>query len=196
MNHQTKNFETHIALFLKKSNNQIEKKFKKNYEHLFQSSIFSELLKINHEHIIKLYEINRTNKTLTFEYFPSISLRERLKSHQKINYKELIQIFRQMAYSIDFLHKNNIAHIDINDTNFLINNNLEIKLNDFDFIEILNENNQALKKIDILAFAILVYRIIQLPSHWNAIKHLTFKFNSNNIDSSNCENFLQKLGLK
>jgi serine/threonine protein kinase len=196
MNHQTKNFETQIAFFLQKTNNQIEKKFKKSYEHLFQPNIFSKLLKINHEYIIKLYEINEINKTLTYEYFESISLREKLKLDNNIDFITLKKILQDIAISIDYLHQNNIAHIDINDTNILINTSFEVKLNDFDFIEILNQKNQSLKQIDILAFAILVYRLIQLPYQWNAINHMKFKYSTKNIDYSSCINFLTTLRLK
>lgn len=189
-------FETQIAFFKILSNNKIQKKYKTKYQHLFQDRIFKELLSINSYRIINLYEIDIKNKTMIYEYFISVNLRERLKSHKKISYEELIHIFKQMALSIDFLHKNNIVHIDINDTNFLINENLEIKLNDFDFMEILNEKNQALKQIDILAFAILIYRIIQLPYQWNAIKHLEFKYHIDNLDYSSCITFLNALDFK
>lgn len=170
MNHKNKNFETRIALFLQKANKQIEKKFKKSYEHLFQPNIFSKLLKINHKHIIKLYEINKINKTLTYEYFESISLRESLKSSNPIEFIILKKILQDIAISIDYLHQHNIAHIDINDTNILINKSFEIKLNDFDFIEIMTSPNDNLKQIDIHSYIILVYRIIQLPKQWNAMQ--------------------------
>jgi len=190
-----KNFETEIAFFRILSSNKIQKIYKTQYQHLFQDEIFKKLLNINSYSMINLYKIDIENETMIYEYFISVNLRERLKLHQKISYEELIHIFQQMAYSIDFLHKNNIAHIDINDTNFLINEKLEVKLNDYDFIEILNEKNQSLKQIDILAFGILIYRVIQLPYQWNAIKHLTFKFNSNNLDYSSCEDFLSSLRI-
>ena len=194
--HLCHKFETTLAIFILLKNNRIQKNFKKEYQHLFQPTIFINIVQINHVNIIKLYRIDEINKTLIYEYFDSKTLREKLKLHNKISYKNLITIFNQMALSIDFLHKNNIAHIDINDTNFLINENLEVKLNDFDFIEMLSENNQDLKQIDILAFATLVYRIIQLPYQWDSIKHLTFKFNTKNIDYSNCENFIKSLNLQ
>jgi len=189
-------FETQIAFFKIISNNKIQKKYKTQYQHLFQYTIFKELLNINSYQIINLYEIDINSKAMIYEYFPSVNLRERLKSYQQISYKDLIQIFIDMASSIDFLHKNNIAHIDINDTNFLINTNLEIKLNDYDFIEILNEKNQALKQIDILAFALMIYRIIQLPYQWNAVKNLEFEYSHNNLNYTTCINFLNSLNLK
>jgi len=188
-------FETQIAFFTILPNNKIEKKYKTKYQHLFQDTIFKELLEINSHSMINLCKIDIKNRTMVYEYFVSVNLREKLKSHQKISYKELIHIFKQMAYSIDFLHKKNITHIDINDTNFLINDNLEIKLNDYDFIEIINEKNQSLKQIDVLAFAVLIYRIIQLPYQWSSIKHLKLGFNSNYINYSSCEDFLSSLNI-
>jgi serine/threonine protein kinase len=196
MNHQTKNFETQIAFFLQKTNNQIEKKFKKSYEHLFQPNIFSKLLKINHEYIIKLYEINEINKTLTYEYFESISLREKLQLDNNIDFITLKKILQNIAVSIDYLHQSNIAHIDINDTNILINKSFDVKLNDFDFIEIMTNKDDNLKRIDIHSYIILVYRIIQLPKQWNAIKTLNFSYNIPNQEYSNCLDFFNKLELK
>jgi len=194
--YKMKNFETRIAFFKILSNNKIQKKYKTQYQHLFQDKIFKELLGIKSYRIINLCEIDKKNKTIIYEYFISVNLRERLKSHQKISYKDLIHILKQMALSIDFLHKNNIVHIDINDTNFLINDNLEIKLNDYDFIEMLHARNQDLKKIDILAFALIIYRIIQLPYQWNAIRDLEFNYNNNDLDYSSCEFFLNSLKIE
>ena len=196
MSLRMKNFETTIAFFTILLNNRIEKKYKIKYQHLFQDTIFQQLLNVKSDMTISLYEIDIKQKTLIYEYFPSINLRERLKFNKKISFLEIIQIFKQMALAIDFLHSKNIVHIDINDTNFLINEQLKVKLNDYDFIEILNENNQALKKIDILAFALLVYRVVQLPYQWNAIKNLEFKYNSNDLDYSSCIGFLESLNLE
>lgn len=196
MNQVENNFETQIAKFTILSNEIIEKKYKVQYEHLFHEIIFEKLLTIKSNRIINLSYIKIDKKVLGYEYFPSTTLRERLKSHKIINSTELIHIFEEMAFAIDFLHSKNIAHIDINDTNFLINKDLDVKLNDYDFIEILNEKNQDLKQIDILAFAILIYRIIQLPYQWKAIKNLHFQFNTKNVNYSSCISFLKSLELK
>ena len=195
MNHQTKNFETQIAVFLQKDNYQIEKKFKKNYQHLFQPKIFTHLLQLNHVNIIKLQDIDEINKTLTYEYFESISLRECLKLNNHIDFTILKKTLQDIAISIDYLHQNNIAHIDINDTNILINKSFEVKLNDFDFIEIMTDKNHNLKQIDIHSYIILVYRIIQLPKQWNAIKTLNFSYNITNKEYSSCLDFFNKLDL-
>lgn len=188
-------FETTLANFTILKNNKVEKKFKKEYQHLFKPNIFANLEQVNHVNLIQLHKIDEINKTLTYEYFDSKTLREKLKIPNRISYKNLIKIFKQMALSIDYLHKNNIAHIDINDTNFLINESLKIKLNDYDFIEILNEENQFLKQIDILSFATLIYRIIKLPYQWNAIRHMAFKFNIDNVNYLSCEDFLSSLRI-
>lgn len=192
-----KTFESQLAIFKLINKHKIQKKFKNTYQHLFQPKIFSKLLKINHKHIIKLYEINKINKTLTYEYFESISLRESLKSSNPIEFIILKKILQDIAISIDYLHQHNIAHIDINDTNILIKKSFEIKLNDFDFIEIMTSPNDNLKQIDIHSYIILVYRIIQLPKQWNAIKtlNLLYEIPIKN-EYTSCLDFFNKLELQ
>lgn len=189
------NFTTTLANF-SVLNNKIQKKFKQKYEHLFQPSIFSKLLNINHQNIIKLYDIDEENKTLIYEYFESISLRTLLKLDNDMELITLKGILQDIAISIDYLHQNNIAHIDINDTNILINESFKIKLNDFDFIEIMTNESDDLKQIDIHSYIVLVYRIIQLPKQWNAIKTLNFSYNITNKKYSSCLDFFNNLELK
>ena len=196
MMHLYSKFETTLANFIILEENKVQKKFKKKYQHLFQPKIFSNLLKINQKNIIKLYEIDEINKTLTYEYFDSISLRECLKLNNNINMTTLKKILTDIAISIDYLHQHNIAHIDINDTNILINTSFEVKLNDFDFIEIFDKEKESLKQIDILSFALLVYRIIQLPYQWNSIKDLKLEYCIDNLDYSSCISFFNTLELR
>ncbi|MDQ7084436.1 MAG: protein kinase [Sulfurovum sp.] len=113
-------FETQIASFKLLQNHRIQKKYKVKYQHLFQKNIFNYLLEINSKQIIKLYKIDVQSKTLTFEYFSSLTLREKLKEDRNISFKNLKNILKDIAVSIEFLHKKNIVHIDINDTNILI----------------------------------------------------------------------------
>jgi len=190
-------FETSIAIFEKITDDEIQKKYKKNYLHLFQPTIFSKLLSISHLNIIKLHNINEKDKVLTYEYFDSISLREFLKLNNNLNLVTLKKILKDIAIAIDYLHQNNIVHIDINDTNILINKSFEIKLNDFDFIEIMTSPNDNLKQIDIHSYIILVYRIIQLPKQWNAIKtlNLLYKIPIKN-EYTSCLDFFNKLELQ
>ena len=195
--HLLNKFETNLANFLILKENKIQKQFKKKYQHLFKPQIFANLLHLNHVNIISLQEIDEINRTLTYEYFDSLPLREYLKLNHEIALRTLKKILQDIAISIDYLHQNNIAHIDINDTNILINKSSEIKLNDFDFIEIMTSPNDNLKQIDIHSYIILVYRIIQLPKQWNAIKtlNLLYKIPIKN-EYTSCLDFFNKLELQ
>jgi len=194
--HLNNQLQTTLANFTILKNNQIQKKFKKPYEHLFKPKLFTQLLTINQKNIIKLHDIDKENETLTYEYFESKTLRECLKLNTPINSTRLKNILRDIAIAIDYLHINNIAHIDINDTNCLVNNHFQVKLNDFDFIEIITEKNIYLKKIDIHSYIVLVYRIIQLPQQWNAIKALQITFEQQNLNYSSCIAFFNSLNMR
>lgn len=194
--HLNSQFQTTLANFTVLKNNQIQKKFKKPYEHLFKPKLFTQLLTINQKNIIKLHDIDEENETLTYEYFESKTLRECLKLNIAIDFTRLKDILRDIAIAIDYLHINNIAHIDINDTNCLVNNYFHVKLNDFDFIEVITEENKYLKQIDIHSYIILVYRIIQLPHQWNAIKNLEITFKQKNLNYSSCIAFFNSLNIR
>jgi serine/threonine protein kinase len=166
-------FETQIASFKLLLHKRIQKKYKVKYQHLFQENIFNYLLEINFKQIIKLYKIDVQSKILIFEYFSSLTLREKLKQDRKISFKNLKNILKDIALSIDFLHENNIAHI-----------------------EILTPDNDELKNIDIHSYIILAYRIIHLPNQWKSISHLKFDFSKNNLDYSSCSKFFYSLKLE
>ena len=99
------------------------------------------LKKISHKNIIKLIEVIELKEHILIiqELFIGISLSQYYKKYwksedlSKEKEKAYKIILRQIFEAIDYLHKNNIAHLDIKLDNILINNNLEIKLIDFGF---------------------------------------------------------------
>lgn len=92
------------------------------------------------------------------------------------------------------MHENNISHLDIDERNFLVDKDFNIKLHDFDFAEIIIDDN--LKKIDIHSYVTLVYRILFLQSYWHSISDLKLKYNSKYVDYSSCIVFFNSLDLR
>lgn len=107
-------FETDVAEFYILSDTRIKKKFKSEYQHLFDENKYKKLKAISHKNIIHLYEISSTNiKYLISEYFESVTLVEKLRQDQAISFSALNNIINDIAIGIDYLHSKNIVHQDI-----------------------------------------------------------------------------------
>ena len=99
------------------------------------------LKKISHKNIIKLIEVVELKEHILIiqELFLGVSLSSYYKKNWKTEdltkEKERVYkiILKQIFEAINYLHINNIAHLDIKLDNILINKNLEIKLIDFGF---------------------------------------------------------------
>jgi len=192
-------FETDIAYFfyvLKDNNYLIIKVFKEEYKHLFCFEKFNSLKEHKSELLIEIKDVVKTTNDINYivlEFFKSTTLKERLENKKEITKIELINIFKKIAIAIDFLHENNIVHLDMI-TNVLIDNDLNIKINDFDFIEIIK--NDDFKKIDIYSYISLIYRIILFKNKYSSIKDLNIKYSSSSLDYSSCILLFNSLKLK
>ena len=99
------------------------------------------LKRISHENIIKLIEVIELKEYILIvqELFQGISLSQYYKKNwksedlSKEKEKAYRIILKQIFNAINYLHKNNIAHLDIKLDNILINKNLDIKIIDFGF---------------------------------------------------------------
>ena len=99
------------------------------------------LKKISNKNIIKLIEVIELREHILIiqELFYGISLSQYYKKNwksedlSKEKEKAYKIVLKQIFEAVNYLHKNNIAHLDIKLENILINKNLEIKLIDFGF---------------------------------------------------------------
>ncbi|OHT03098.1 hypothetical protein TRFO_29567 [Tritrichomonas foetus] len=107
----------------------------------FDSEV-SALLKLDHPHIIRMYEYF-TEKNFFFlilEYCVNKSLADEVKTYGALKGHRLISVARQLVSAIYFAHSQKIAHIDIKPQNILFDEFGRVKLADFG-ISICSANN-------------------------------------------------------
>lgn len=140
------------------------------------------LKKIDHENIIKLYEMheNRRNIHLVMEFGGKIDLKARLDKLPKLDQNESKFILRQIAEALNHIHSLNIAHNDVKLENIVLTKSSKknfVKLVDFGFArencdkmitmicgtpnymspELLMREKHDAKKSDVWAFGVLAF---------------------------------------
>eukprot|EP01137_Pigoraptor_chileana_P016733 Opistho-2@6102 len=90
---------------------------------------------LNHEHVIRLYEVLDTPKELflVLEYAPGGEIFDYLVAHGRMKEKEARKYFRQIVSAVDYCHRLHIIHRDLKAENLLLDANLNIKIADFGF---------------------------------------------------------------
>ena len=103
------------------------------------------LQKMNHLHIIKLYEYKFDGDyiLLVTEYCKDNLEKWMRKPH---TVEETIEMMTQITNGIGYMHSNNILHRDIKPENILLHNGI-IKICDFGFSTIIKENHQMMRTI-------------------------------------------------
>ena len=178
------------------------------------------LKKLNHENIMKMYEIIDTpnNLYLILEYINGISLLQYIKnmSDHKINEKKCKILFYQIVKGINYCQLKNICHRDIKLENILLIDNSKIKIIDFGFgiitnnntyhkffcgtpsymsPEVINKEKYIAQFYDIWSLGILLYTMLCgfFPFFGNNEKELFEKINDGNYD---LPNFISDKGKK
>ncbi len=88
---------------------------------------------LNHENIVKVYDIEERYKTLfiIMELVEGTSLRDMLDNLKRLTPQLAIKYLIQICAGIDYAHRNNIIHRDINPTNIIVVGEDRLKILDF-----------------------------------------------------------------
>jgi serine/threonine protein kinase len=94
------------------------------------------LRNIDHEYIIKLYEVYESDKYihLVFEYLEGGELFERIKSKGLYHEKDATNVMRNLLQALDYLHERGIIHRDLKPENLILaskDNDYNLKIADF-----------------------------------------------------------------
>ena len=111
-------------------------------------------LSLNHPGIVRVNESFKANDTAYYvmEYIKGDSLRKYVKeSYPKgLSEKDALQLFKPIAETINYLHQNNVTHLDIKPDNILIRENGQPVLIDFGLSKHYNSLRQQDAVKDIL----------------------------------------------
>ena len=180
-----------------------------------RNSVKNEILnlkQLNHENIMKLYEVIDTPKNLylVLEYINGISLMEYLKNKPEIRIEEpkCKELFYQIVKAINYCQLKNIYHRDIKLENILIMDEKFVKIIDFGFSvkcannvyqkflcgtpnymppEIINKNKYIPKYSDLWSLGILLYIMLigTFPFKAKTEEFLAKKINKGEFDLPN-----------
>jgi len=105
--------------------------FEKNKQYFINhfNNEFYMTINLNHPNIRKTLSIDKKNHRIVFEYCPGIDLLDYLEQY-KGNVKFLLHLYSQILDGVEYLHNNNIAHLDLKLENIMVYNN-HIKIIDF-----------------------------------------------------------------
>jgi eukaryotic-like serine/threonine-protein kinase len=88
---------------------------------------------LSHPNIVSIYDVGMEEDThfIVMEYVDGITLKDYINKKGQLEWKETVNIGRQMCSAIDHAHKNGIVHRDIKPHNILYNSEGIVKVTDF-----------------------------------------------------------------
>ena len=109
--------------------------------HRILSQDVNRLLELNHENIVKIYDIHQTDKMMwmIMELCPQGDLNKFFQT-KDVKLDTKLDLMKHITKGIQFLHSQNIIHRDIKPANILVagSSRLQVKLTDFDVTKILD----------------------------------------------------------
>ena len=107
------------------------------------------------------------------------------------NLKDFEFVFNQILEGINFLHTNNIIHSDIKPSNIIVNDNLDVKLIDFDSSILLKKKNNIKLNIIIGTSPFIAPEILNNKTYyyksdlWSLGSSIIYCINKKNKDFNN-----------
>lgn len=108
------------------------------------------IAKMEHENIVKVQSLFEENGTAYYvmDYIDGESLNDVLKRRGSLPEKETVAIIQKVASALDYMHKQNLFHLDIKPSNIMIRKDGKILLIDFgsskQYAEVDGENTTTL----------------------------------------------------
>ncbi|MBA43132.1 MAG: hypothetical protein CMF62_03870 [Magnetococcales bacterium] len=95
------------------------------------------------------YNFTKSEGSIAYNYISRGDLFDYITETDKVNVDEIKTIIKNVAYGIKYLTQKNIVHLDIKLENILLDDDLNIKIIDFETYNInnTNKNDNKLKKI-------------------------------------------------
>jgi len=91
------------------------------------------LSEVNHDHIVRVLDVFEENNTayIAMEYIAGCSLKYMLEQEGVLPEAKVLKYIHQIGNALQFVHENNILHLDIKPSNILIDRNDTARLIDF-----------------------------------------------------------------
>lgn len=138
-----------------------------------------DLMKLDHPNIAKIVGCGvDEEKFILWQYIDGISLWGYLRSQKSIDSDNIIDILRQIAVGMNYLHSNNIIHGGLKSNNILIDKGMRVYIKDYAYMdlkddiplsngsyeyyapEIFSSDSDLDEKIDVYSFGVLLFEIL------------------------------------
>lgn len=88
---------------------------------------------LTNQHIVSIYDVGKDGNVnyIVMEYVEGETLKEYIKEHKMIEWKEAVKIAMGIADALSEAHKKHIVHRDIKPHNIIVTNDGDIKVTDF-----------------------------------------------------------------
>src|SRR5450759_1841645 len=92
---------------------------------------------LEHDHIVRVldFDVQYGVPFIVMSYAPKGSLRKHYAHGIKLSFNTILHYLEQIADALDYLHAQNLIHLDIKSENLLLGRNHEILLGDFGITE-------------------------------------------------------------